>query len=59
MNPHTKDYRHHAVAGEKTGSPFQAFRPKSRRPSAWMVISTTVTVAVFLCALCALPLGPW
>lgn len=60
MNPHTKDFRHHALSGEKTWSAFQGFKPRSERPSAWLIFSTIVTVAVFLIALCALPWeGGW
>ena len=45
MNPHTKDFRHHALTGEKTGSPFQAdttFRSKRFPPGAGVFIALLV-----------------
>jgi len=42
MNPHTKDFRHHALTGEKTGSPFQsdrAFRRGGFPPAGMVVIA--------------------
>jgi hypothetical protein len=60
MNPHSHDYRDTVRAGEKTGSPFQAFKRRSERPSAWLAFSTATTVVVFLALLFALPWeGGW
>jgi hypothetical protein len=47
MNPHTHDFRDTVRAGEKTGSPYQAFR-RPRRVSPWLAFSTAVTVAVYV-----------
>jgi hypothetical protein len=59
MNPHSHDYRDTVRAGEKTGSPYQAFRRRDKL-SPWLVFSTVVTVAAFLFLLCALPWqGGW
>lgn len=46
MNPHTKDFRHHALNGEKTGSPFQAdttFRSKRLPPGFAVLILLIVS----------------
>jgi hypothetical protein len=54
MNPHTHDFRDTVRAGEKTGSPYQAFR-RPRRVSAWLAFSTAVTAAVFVALASSLP----
>lgn len=57
MNPHTKDYRHHAVAGEKTGSPFQVIR-RREKVSPWLIVSTILTVVIFGLLMVFLPESP-
>jgi hypothetical protein len=46
--------------GHKTGSPYQTFPRPRRKGTPWLWFSTSVTVAVFLGVLCALPWeGGW
>jgi hypothetical protein len=57
LQPHEHIARAHPG---KAGDPMQVFPPRKRRLTAWDVISTVVTVTVFLVLLFALPWeGGW
>ena len=55
MNPHTRDFRDTVRPGEKTGDPFQSFKPRRRNLNARDVYSTALTILVLLVVLFALP----
>ncbi len=58
MNPHSRDYRDTVRAGEKTGSPYQAFRPRPVPPSPWLIVSTVLAVVLFGVLMVFLPESP-
>lgn len=58
MNPHSHDYRDTVRAGEKTGSPFQAFPRRSAPPSPWLIVSTVLAIALFAALMVFLPVSP-
>lgn len=39
----------------KSGSPYQGFPPRRAKVTPWLVVSTIVTVGVFLAVISALP----